>query len=197
MADVKSPYEEEAEKRRNKWIGIYVGILAALLAICSMGGGNATKDAMRANIDVSDTYNFYQSKNGRQLQLRLQIEQLELMIATAPTIPPEVKKSIEDKIAEHKKWIERYESDPKSNEGKKELLVKAGKLEAERDLALKRDPFFDIAQALLQIAVVMAGVSLLSSSNLLVWLSAIMALAGGASLINGYMLFVDKVPLVG
>lgn len=197
MVDVKSPYEEEAEKSRNKWIGIYVGILGALLAICSMGGGNATKDAMRANIDASDAYNYYQAKNGRQLQLRLQVEQLELMIATTPAMPPEVKKSIESKIEEHKSWIARYESDPKSNEGKKELLVKAGKLEAERDVALKRDPFFDISQALLQVAIVMAGVSLLTSSNLLLWLSAFMAIGGGASLINGYMLFMEKVPFVG
>ena len=197
MADVKSPYEEEAERSRNRWIGIYVGVLAALLAICGMGGGNATKDAMRANIDTSDTYNFYQAKNGRQLQLRLQVEQLQLMIAATPGMPPEVKQNIESRIAEHRRWMERYESDPKSNEGKKELLAKAQKLENERDLALKRDPFFDISQALLQIAIVMASVSLLSSSNLLLWLSSVVAIAGGAALLNGFLLVVEKLPSIG
>ena len=31
-----------AEDRRSKWIGVWIGILATLLAICTTGGSNAT-----------------------------------------------------------------------------------------------------------------------------------------------------------
>src|SRR5437764_8251636 len=47
---------------------IYVGVVAMLLAIASLGGGNATKEMLAANIHASDTYNFYQAKYIRQLQ---------------------------------------------------------------------------------------------------------------------------------
>ena len=50
---------------RNKWVGVYIGILAVLLAVCGMGGGNAAKDATRANIEASNTWAFFQAKNIR------------------------------------------------------------------------------------------------------------------------------------
>ena len=42
-----------------KWVGVYVGVLAVLLAICSVGGANAAKDATRANIEAANTWAFY------------------------------------------------------------------------------------------------------------------------------------------
>ena len=54
------------ENERNKWIGVYIGVLAVLLAICGMGGGNAAKDATRANIEASNTWAFFQAKNMRR-----------------------------------------------------------------------------------------------------------------------------------
>ena len=50
---------------RDRWIGVYVGILAMLLALCTMGGGNATKDANRLNIEAANNWNFFQAKNLR------------------------------------------------------------------------------------------------------------------------------------
>ena len=56
---------------RNKWIGVWVGVLAALLAVCVMGGDNAAKDANRANIDAANTWAFFQAKNIRRNDIRL------------------------------------------------------------------------------------------------------------------------------
>ncbi len=47
----------------NKWVGVYIGFLAVVLAICNVGGANAAKDATRANIEASNTWAFYQAKN--------------------------------------------------------------------------------------------------------------------------------------
>ena len=46
-------------------------------------------------------------------------------------------------------------------EGLDELFVKGKALEAERDVALRKDPYFDWSQALLQIAIVLASVHLI------------------------------------
>jgi hypothetical protein len=50
------------QEQRNKWVGVYIGALAVLLAVCNVGGGNATKDSTRANIDASDTWVFFRPR---------------------------------------------------------------------------------------------------------------------------------------
>ena len=54
----------------------------------------------------------------------------------------------------------------------------------------KRDPYFDFAEVLLQIAIVMSSVSILSSSRLMYGLSLMLALGGTFLMINGYTLWV-------
>ena len=63
---------------RNKWIGVFIGVLAVLLAICNVGGANATKDATHANIAASDTWAFFQAKNIRRNATTLAANELEL-----------------------------------------------------------------------------------------------------------------------
>ena len=66
---------------RSRWTGVYIGILAVLLAICSMGGDNAAKDANRANIDATNNWAFFQSKNLRRQMINLRIDQMEIELA--------------------------------------------------------------------------------------------------------------------
>ena len=51
MDDVLDRLKADKEES-NKWVGVYIGVLAVLLAICGVGGANAAKDATRANIEV-------------------------------------------------------------------------------------------------------------------------------------------------
>ena len=71
--------DEANQRDRDRWIGVYIGVLAVILAICSMGGGNAAKDATLKNIEATNTWAFFQAKNLRRQALRLQVEQLEIM----------------------------------------------------------------------------------------------------------------------
>src|SRR6266545_4140057 len=66
--------------------GIYVGVVAMLLAISSLGGAEATKEMLNSNIHASDTYAFYQSKNIRQTLYQTSTAQLELLLAGATTL---------------------------------------------------------------------------------------------------------------
>lgn len=187
---------EASDKERAKWIGVYIGALAVLLAICSMLGSNSTKDATRANIEASNTYAFYQARNIRQLALRNQSEQLETVLAAYPGLTEDVRRKLQDRIREHLAVADRYESDPKTNEGKKELLAKARRLEAERDIALRRDPYFDLAQALLQIAIVLGSVAIITDGRVVLAASVAAAVLGGAMLLNGAFLIL-RVPGLG
>ena len=106
-------------------------------------------------------------------------------------IPPEAaRKKTEEAIKRYLGRVERYESDPATGEGKKELLVKAKEWEAKRDHAAERDPNFDFAEALFQIAIVLGSVSIVAASRALVRLSGVLAVAASLLMINGYFLIV-------
>ena len=58
--------------------------------------------------------------------------------------------------------INRYESEPATGEGKKELMAKARALEAERDQVRKSGPWMTFAGSGFQIAIVLLSASILA-----------------------------------
>src|SRR5437868_11122861 len=161
-----------------------------LLAITALGGSNATKTMLSANIQASDTYGYYQAKNIRQTVYQLTAEQLDSQLLALPDMPEAAKTKIQDRIKRYRERVDRYESDPATGEGKKELLAKAKGLEATRDHAAEQDPNFDYAEALFQIAIVLGSVSIVAASRPLVNLSGVLAIGGTLLMINGYFLLV-------
>lgn len=181
---------------RDKWIGVYIGVLAVLLALCSMGGGNASKDATRANIEATNTWNFFQAKNIRRDGIRRSAEELELQLLANPGMPATARATFEKKLADHRAYEKLLTSDPAKGEGLDELFVKAKATEAERDVALRKDPYFDWGQALIQIGIVLASVCLITGSVHLLGMSAISGLLGVLAMLNGFTLLF-KVPFIG
>ena len=181
----------EADTTFRRFTAVYLGIIAMLLAITSLGGSNATKVMVNANIQASDIYGFYQSKYARQTSYRLAADQLEVLLAANPAMPEAAKTKIEDHIKRWRTTAERYESDPQSGQGKQELLARARNWEAKRDRAGERDPNFDFAEALFQIAIVLGSVSIVAASRPLVHLSGVLALIATVLMLNGYFLLVQ------
>ena len=179
-----------ADATFRKFTGIYLGIVAMLLAITALGGSNATKTMLNANIQASDTYGYYQAKNIRQTVYQLTAEQLDSELLAMPDMPESARTKIQDRINRYRDRVDRYESDPSTGDGKKELLAKAKEFEVRRDHAAERDPNFDFAEALFQIAIVLGSVSIVAASRPLVHLSGILAIAGTLLMINGYFLLV-------
>jgi len=191
IADLKA-----TEDNRSKWIGVYVGVLATLLAICGVGGGNASKDATRANIEVTNMWAFFQAKNVRRTTYSLAGDELELMLAVNGSMPPEARRAVQDKIKAYRDTVAAFSSDKQRNEGLDELFQRAKALEAERDIALRKDPYFDLSQALLQIAIVLASVALIAGTDALLIASFALAGAGTFLMINGFTLWF-AIPFLG
>jgi len=184
------------EDSRSKWIGVYVGVLATLLAICGVGGGNASKDATRANIEVTNMWAFFQAKNVRRTAFSLAGDELELMLASNVAMPTNARQAMEDKIKAYRETVAVFSSDKQRNEGLDELFQRAKALEAERDIALRKDPYFDLSQALLQIAIVLASVALIAGTDALLMASFALAGVGTFLMINGFTLWF-ALPILG
>jgi hypothetical protein len=170
---------------------IAIAILAMLLAITSLGGGNATKEAFNANIQASNLFSFYQAKNMRQTHFSVTADLIELAFANDPSLPESAKAALATKAGDYRKTAARYESEPETQEGKKELLERARAEEAKRDRALKQDPYFDYAEALLQIGIVLISVAIVAEVTWLAFLGGALGVLGGLLMVNGFLLLVE------
>jgi hypothetical protein len=186
----------DSTSESNKWVGVYIGILAVVLAICNVGGANAAKDATRANIEAANTWAFFQAKNIRRTAINMAADELQLQLLAQPSMPAEARKAFEAKIAEYKATVGKLTSDPQRKEGLDELFVKGKALEVERDVALRKDPYFDWSQALIQIAIVLASVHLIIGNSMLLTLSRSLAGLGVLLMLNGFTL-AFRLPLLG
>jgi hypothetical protein len=189
---IKETAEElRADVRFRREAAVAIGVLAMLLAIASLGGANSTKEMTNSNIQASDTFAFYQAKNIRQTSYQLAVDELQTLMATQPNLPPETRASIQQRLDRYQATIARYESEPSTGEGKKELLEKAQTYETRRDHAQRQDPNFDFSQALFQIAIVLGSVSIVAMARPLLWLSVGLGVLAALLMFNGFFLFLD------
>jgi hypothetical protein len=170
---------------------IYVGVIAMLLAVASLGGAEATKEMLNANIHASDTYAFYQAKYIRQTLYQTSAAELELLAGGGSVISPNDSAKAAELIKKYRDTAVRYESDPKSGEGKQELLEKAHEWEHARDHASAQLPNFEYAEALFQIAIVLGSVAIVAASPWLIGLSGVLAACAALLTVNGYFLLVS------
>ncbi len=167
-----------------------ISVFAMVLAFASLGGSNAAKESMHENIQAANAYAFYQAKNIRQTAMKIAAGDLELQLLQQPGMPAAAKEATEKKIADYKKTADRYESEPETREGKKELMVKAREHEAVRDHALRQDPWFDYAEGMLQIAIVLLSVSMIGAIPTLFYVGGLLGSLGFLATLNGFFLFV-------
>jgi hypothetical protein len=178
----------DGNKQQNR-SALTISILAMVLAIASLGGSNAMKEATQENILAANAYAFYQAKSIRQTDYKLAAADLELQMAREPNMNANAKALYEKKLVDYKKTIDRYESEPETKEGKKELMVRAKEHEAIRDHAMLQDPWFDYAEGALQIAIVLLSVSIVAGIPALYWAGTLLGTLGFISTVNGYFLF--------
>lgn len=162
--------------KTNKRIALLIGILALLLAFSEIGGKNAEQDALAKNIEASNLWAFFQAKTIRGTTLRTAADAMEVELAGATD--PAVRERLQKRIDGWKATIARYESEPETNEGRKELIARAKAAEAKRDISSARDDKYDIVSGLLQIAIVVSSAAIITGVALLAWTGGGLGLLG-------------------
>lgn len=150
--EVKPLSRSEREAQIKDKAGLVICVLAALLAINTLMGGSNSSKILNNTIEANNTWAFYQAKSIKQTLAEQSLDDAKFRGDKA-------------KVDALQKKIDRYESDPTSGEGKKELMAKARNLEAGRAEAKSRSPFYTYAGSLFQIAIVLLTASILAVNN--------------------------------
>lgn len=179
--------QPEGDKQKTR-TALTISFFAMVLAFASLGGSNTAKEATQENILAANAYSFYQAKTIRQTSMKIAATDLELHIIRDTSMPADVKEIFKKKIDDYKKTIDRYESEPETKDGKKELMAQAKMHEAARDYALRQDPWFDFAEGMVQIAIVLLSVSLIGSIPALFFAGSVLGGLGMLCTINGFFL---------
>jgi uncharacterized protein DUF4337 len=193
VAEVELPNPEELEERRDKAfsrrVALVTAVYAVVLAIASLGGNNAMKEMLLAQQEASNQWSYYQAKVIREHLNRGNKLVLETQLAEPGALQSPEREKFE---ALARKFADEEQ---RMNVDKKEIEPKARALEAERDRNQAKDPYFDYAEVLLQIAIVCSSVAILAASRPMFWFSSILAILGSLSTLNGFLLLV-RIPFL-
>ena len=156
MSEVKPLSRSEREAKIKDKAGFVIVFLAAILAINTMIGGQNSSKIQNNTISANNQWSWYQAKNVRQVLYET---------AAMQTTNTEVKAKFEAEAA-------RMEAD------KKDIMEKAKALEAERDVARQKSPWFTWGGSILQIAIVLLTASILAVSMPMFWVSLVVGATG-------------------
>ncbi len=195
MAEIELPNTGELEeikaKKFTRRVALTTAIYAVILAVTALGGNNSMKEMLLAQQEAANQWAYYQAKAMRENLYKIQRSNIEAdLLERSAYLKPEARERLESRIKRARDEEVRYSTE------KKEIEAEAKKAERMRDLNKKKDPYFDFAEVLLQISIVMASIAILSSSRPVFSFSLVLAAVGVVLSFNGFTLLF-RVPLVG
>ncbi len=166
----------EHASHSNRKIGLLIAVLALFLSLSETLGKSAQTEAIGANVESSNLWAFFQAKTVRLTTVRTAAEELKLTVESASD--PAVKAAMEKQIDAWQKNAARYDSEPDTGEGRKELAARAKKAEESRDLAMAKYHHYEVASAAFQIGIVLASAAVITEVIGLAWFAGVLGLAG-------------------
>lgn len=168
----------------NKKIALLIALLALVLAISETLGKGAQTAALSYNIEASNLWAFFQAKTIRMTTLRTAAEGAQLGASTAAG---DARAAYDKQVEAWKNTAARYDSEPDTNEGRKELAVRAKTAEDKRDRSLAAYHQFEIASAVVQVGIVLASAAIITNVMVLAWIGAGLGVVGLAFLLIGLL----------
>jgi hypothetical protein len=155
----------EAGEGGMKHIALAISVLAVLVAMVTVLGHRTHTEAVLMQTRAADQWNLYQAKKIRQGQVTVAADLLSLQ-------PSSNDAAVQKKLADYKSHLDKW------NDDLKEEQDKALDLEAEVARAEKRADRYDLGEALLQIAVVLSSITLLTRQRAYFVLGLLIGLVG-------------------
>jgi hypothetical protein len=169
----------------NKGIALLIAVIALFLAFSETLGKSAQTVAISQNVEASNLWAFFQAKTIRMtaVQTAAESRKIDANIAADPTL----KDAIGKQVDAWTKTAARYNDEPETGEGRKQLIERAKHAEHDRDLAMARYHHYEIASAAFQIGIVLASAAIITGMAALSWLAGGLAVAGLAFTAIGFL----------
>jgi hypothetical protein len=153
---------DEKKSKLNSLIAACVAVAATFLAISNVKAGNVVQAMSKAQVEIVDTWAFFQAKSTKQSLAEVSVDQLTI----AKEAAPDDKKPGYDKLIEsYKAKSARYEKE------KNELQTKVDGLQKEYDALNVKDDQFDISEALLSVAIALFGITALTQKRWMIFVA--------------------------
>lgn len=164
------------EHGSDKRVALLIAILALFLALAETGAKSAQTEAITRNVEAANLWSFFQARTIRQTTLRAAAEEAELNRLAAADA------AVQAAIgAQQKAWrdtVARWESEPATGEGRKELSERAKAAEAKRDRNMAAYHHYEYGAAAFQVAIVLASAAIITAVPALTLISLGLGLVG-------------------
>ncbi|MCB1413095.1 MAG: DUF4337 domain-containing protein [Xanthobacteraceae bacterium] len=167
----------------NKRIALLIAVIALCLALSEMLGKGAQTESISENVASANLWAFFQAKSIRLTAIKTAAEQLQIQADAATD--PAAKAAMTKRIDAWQKTAARYDDEPDTGEGRKQLAARAKHAEHARDLAMAKYHHFEVASAAFQIAIVLASATIITGIVALAWGAGLLMLAGIAFTVIG------------
>lgn len=156
-------------------VAVTLSILAVLVAIATLLGHRASTEELILQTKISDQWAFYQAKNIRWHEMQSVAD----MLATFTPVDKQKADMLQEK---YRKDAERYEKE------KDQISEQAKDLEKERELTGRREDRFDAAEVILEIALIVCSLTLLTKKRLFWFSGIVLGLAGLGVAVSGFLI---------
>lgn len=166
---VEKAQEAEGEGRGpslNALVAVSVAVVATFVAVCNVKAGNITQGMQHAQAESVNAWAYFQAK-GTKLNIAESARDgllLEREVAAA-TLSPEARAVIDRKIADYGAKIQAYERE------KAEIKKSAEASQAEYERLNVHDDQFDMAEALISVAIALLGITALTRKRRLLYVA--------------------------
>jgi len=167
----------------NKGTALLIAILALFLALAETGAKAAQTEALTRNIEAANLWAFFQARTIRQTTVRTAAEQTALDLAAADDAR---RAAMTRQIEGWRESATRWESEPATGEGRRELAARARAAEQIRDRSMAAYHHYEVGSAAFQVAIVLASAAIVTSVPLLTILGAVLGVAGVALTAIGF-----------
>ena len=156
-------------------VTVTLSILAVLVAISTLMGHRASKEALLLQNQESDQWNYYQAKNQRMIARQIGADELALLMPVDKEKAEAVRKKYEEEA-------ERYENE------KEEASDKAKELNKERALVERRGDRYEAGEVILEIALIICSFTLLTKRKVFWFGGMILGAVGIVTACSGFLL---------
>lgn len=160
--DELTEHVHHAHDSFDKRVAASMAIIAAMLAIVSVGARIYTTEELLAQQQASDQWAYYQAKDIRRYDSEIALDVLK---ATK-------NETVDKRLQHYNDNAERYDKE------RAEIQNKARELEAERDLNQKRAFRLEFGEIFLEVGIVLASLSILTKASTIWYASLVSAGAG-------------------